>query len=58
VMKKEPNRFRTLYLAAKATSALGETAAARRYAKELDALCPKADAPLRPELAEVRKLAR
>ena len=55
VMQKEPNRFRTAYLAAKAASATGDTARAREYFRQLREMCAKGDADLRPELAEARK---
>ena len=54
-LKKEPNRFRALYGAAKAASLAGDKAAARTYYGELLKICQKADAPGRPELAEARK---
>jgi tetratricopeptide (TPR) repeat protein len=54
-LKKEPNRFRALYGAAKAASLLGDRAAARTYFSELLKICEKADSPARPELAEARK---
>jgi hypothetical protein len=55
VMKKEPNRFRTLYLAARAASAEGDAGRARQYFRQLSELCVKGDADVRPELAEARK---
>ena len=55
VMKKEPNRFRTLYHGARAASLAGDAAKSRRYFSDLLALCAKADANGRPELAEARK---
>lgn len=57
VMRKEPNRFRTLYLGARAASLNGDDAKAREYAAQLLQMCEKADATGRPELAEARKLA-
>lgn len=54
-LKKEPNRFRALYGAAKAASLAGDKTAARRYYGELVKICQKADSPGRPELAEARK---
>ena len=56
VMKKEPNRFRTLYLAARAASSAGDEARARRYSKQLVEMCAKGDAADRPELAEMKKM--
>jgi tetratricopeptide (TPR) repeat protein len=54
-LKKEPNRFRALYGAAKAASLAGDKTAARTYYGELVKICRKADSPGRPELAEARK---
>ncbi len=53
-MKKEPNRFRGVYGAAKAASVAGDAAAARRYYRQLLDICKNADVPGRPELAEAR----
>lgn len=58
VMKKEPNRFRTLYLATRAASSLGDANRARRYRSQLVEMCAKADAEGRPELAEMRKMSQ
>jgi hypothetical protein len=55
VMKKEPNRFRTLYLGARAASMNKDTSRARQYFRQLSEMCPKGDADSRPELAEARK---
>jgi len=57
VMKKEPNRFRTNYLAARAASSAGDQVKAGRYFSELVKMCPKGDAS-RVELTEARKQAR
>jgi tetratricopeptide (TPR) repeat protein len=46
-----PNRFRSLYGAAKAAEAAGDHAEAKRYFRQLAQLAGKADTP-RPELAE------
>ena len=54
-LKKEPNRFRTLYGAARAASMAGNDVAARRYYQELVKICAKADGPARPELTEARR---
>jgi tetratricopeptide (TPR) repeat protein len=54
-LKKEPNRFRALYGAARAASLAGDKAAARTYYTQLVKICPKADSPARPELVEARK---
>ncbi|MEX1126924.1 MAG: hypothetical protein WEB50_00015 [Vicinamibacterales bacterium] len=58
VMKKEPNRFRTLYLGARAASMNEDTSRARQYFRQLSEMCPKGDADSRPELAEARKAGR
>jgi len=54
-LKKEPNRFRALYGAAKAAAAAGQRATAQTYFKQLLAICERADSPGRAELAEARK---
>jgi tetratricopeptide (TPR) repeat protein len=51
-MKKEPNRFRATYYAAKAASASGNTATARKYFAQLVEICKAGDKPGRPELEE------
>ena len=56
VMKKEPNRFRTLYLAAKAASSHGRRESRARSTASSSSRCvPKGDAADRPELAEMKK---
>jgi tetratricopeptide (TPR) repeat protein len=55
VMKKEPNRFRTLYLGARAASASGDQAKAKKYYGDLVKMCEAGDAEGRAELAEARK---
>ena len=54
VMKKEPNRFRTLYLGARAASAAGDQAKAKKYYANLVKMCAAGDGD-RPELVEARK---
>ena len=54
VMKKEPNRFRTLYDGARAAEATGDGATARRYFAQLAKMCESGDAD-RKELAEARR---
>lgn len=54
-LKKEPNRFRAVYGAARAASRMGDTAAARRHYDQLLAICERADTPGRPELTEARQ---
>jgi hypothetical protein len=56
-MAKEPNRFRALSGATDAALASGDRTKARQYAKQLVAICVKADSPGRPELARARTLA-
>jgi hypothetical protein len=53
-LKKEPNRFRAVYGAARAASLTGDSAAARRYYDQLLKICERADKPERPELADAR----
>jgi hypothetical protein len=53
-MKKEPNRFRAVAGAAKAAAAAGQRAKAAGYYAELLKICARADAGVRPELAEAR----
>jgi Tfp pilus assembly protein PilF len=54
-LKKEPNRFRATYLAAKAASLAGDRPTARRYYGQLVEMCKAGDAPGRPELQEARR---
>jgi tetratricopeptide (TPR) repeat protein len=54
-MKKEPNRFRATYHAAKAAALAGDRAKARRYYKQVLDICKAGDASGRPELEEARK---
>jgi hypothetical protein len=53
-MKKEPNRFRGTYGAARAAEAAGDKAKARTYYKELLVIAKDADTE-RPELATAKK---
>jgi len=57
-MKKEPNRFRAVYGAARAASLMGDRAAARQYYGQLLKISERGDRPGRPELAEARQVAR
>lgn len=52
-MKKEPNRFRGAYGAARAAEALGNRAAARQYYRQVLAIAKNADTQ-RPELVRAR----
>ena len=54
-LKKEPNRFRAIYGAAKASALSGNQAAAKTYYQQLLTICERADKPGRPELEEARK---
>jgi hypothetical protein len=54
VMQKEPNRFRTTYLAARAAELAGDAAKARRYRAQLTEIAKAGDKPGRPELEEAR----
>jgi hypothetical protein len=57
-LKKEPNRFRAVYGAARAAQAAGDRAKARTYFSQLLRICQRADKPERPELQEARKVTR
>ena len=56
-LKKEPNRFRAVYGAAKAAELAGNTASARAYHEQLLSICERADSPGRRELVDARKAA-
>jgi len=53
-LKREPNRFRSVYGAARAASLAGDRAKTRSYFSQLVKICERADAPARRELAEAR----
>ena len=55
VMVKEPNRFRALAGAATAAAAAGNRGLARTLHAQLLAICPRGDAPGRPELEAARR---
>jgi hypothetical protein len=57
-LAKEPNRFRAMAGAMKATAASGNHAAARKYANQLLKICARAGKPERPELQEARRIVR
>ena len=57
VMKKEPNRFRTFYHAARAAALMGDKVKAAQYYRHLVDMCPKGEGE-RKELAEARKFAK
>jgi len=54
-LKKEPNRFRALYGAARAAQLSGNREASRKYFAELLKICEHADKPGRAEVLEANK---
>jgi Tfp pilus assembly protein PilF len=56
-LDREPNRFRTLHGAARAATAAGDDAAAKRYYAQLVTICARADDPVRGELQQARAAA-
>ena len=54
-LKKEPNRFRALYGAARATQLSGKMEASRKYFAELLKVCEHADKPPREEILAAEK---
>jgi tetratricopeptide (TPR) repeat protein len=54
-LKKEPNRFRAVYGAARAAALTGDRVAARRYYDQLLKICERADKPGRAGLAAARQ---
>jgi hypothetical protein len=57
VMKKEPNRFRALYLGARAAAMSGNRPKASQYYRHVVEMCPKPGTDARPELLDARKRA-
>ena len=57
-LKKEPNRFWSLYGAAKAAKLTGDGKQASLYFKRLLTIAQRSDQPGRPELAEARVFIR
>jgi tetratricopeptide (TPR) repeat protein len=55
VLKKEPNRFRATYQAARAAGQAGNAAAAKKHYADLLTIANAGDTPGRPELEEARK---
>jgi hypothetical protein len=53
-LRREPNRFRALYGAARAAYLKGDQAASHKYFRELLVICERADKPGRKEMAEAR----
>jgi hypothetical protein len=56
-LKKEPNRFRALFGAARSASLAGDRQKARTYSGALLKICDRADKPGRPELEQARRMA-
>jgi len=54
-LKKEPNRFRTVYGAGHAAVLAGNRAKAREYFQQLVKVSAQADKPERPEIVEARR---
>jgi len=57
-MKKEPNRFRAVYGAARAAAQAGNRALARMYYEQLVKICERADTPVRPALKDAREFVK
>jgi len=57
-MKKEPNRFRAVYGAARAAAQAGNRALARMYYDQLVKICERADTPVRPALKDAREFVK
>jgi hypothetical protein len=57
-LKKEPNRFRALYGAARSASLAGDRTGARRYYDRLLQICERGDQPGRAELVAARNAAQ
>ena len=54
-LKKEPNRFRSMYGAASAAELSGNKALASRYHADLLKMCERADKPGRREMADIKR---
>jgi hypothetical protein len=54
-LKREPNRFRALYGAARAAHIKGDQALSHKYFRELLVVCERADKPGRKEIVETRE---
>lgn len=54
-LKKEPNRFRSIYGAGRAAESAGDAAKARSYYAQLLKMCERGDQQGRPELAHARQ---
>jgi tetratricopeptide (TPR) repeat protein len=55
-LRKEPNRFRAVYGAARAAELSGDRPTAQTYYQQLLKICERADTPGRTELDEARKM--
>ena len=53
-LKKEPERFRSLYGASRAAQLAGHRDSSARYSQELLKVCARADSPGRPEIQQAR----
>jgi tetratricopeptide (TPR) repeat protein len=53
-LQREPNRFRTVYAAARSAALAGDTSKARAYYESLLKICARGDQPGRPELQHAR----
>lgn len=56
-LKKEPNRFKSVYGAARSAELAGDKQKARTYYSQLVKICERADRPARPELERARTFA-
>jgi tetratricopeptide (TPR) repeat protein len=54
-LRKEPNRFRATYYAARAAGLAGNRQASREYYRQLAEICQRGDTPGRPELQQARR---
>jgi len=54
-LKKEPNRFRAVYGAARAAKSPGDRKKAAQYYRKLLDICQRADVPVRAELEQAKK---
>jgi hypothetical protein len=57
-LKKEPNRFRSIYGAAEAAKLAEDAAASQAYFAQLLKVAAHADQPGRPEMVEARQAAK
>src|SRR5206468_12059154 len=57
-LKKEPNRFRSVYGAGRAAESAGDRAKARTYYTQLVKMCERGDRQARPELEHARQYTR